>query len=66
MSRAALDLLAAFDALPVTERDAVVTELLTRHRAGGDDPSDADLAALADELFLTFDAAEAANAAPAG
>lgn len=61
MSAAAQELLAAFDALPDSERDAVVRELLLRHPTGDDDLSDEAFAESADELFLTYDAAEAAD-----
>lgn len=65
MSAAALALLAAFDALPDADRDLVVGELLLRQPAGSEDMSDEAFVALADEVFLTCDAAEAAGAAPA-
>lgn len=66
MSAAAKELLAAFDALPDIDREAVVAELLTRHPVGAGDLPDAAFEELAEELFLTYDAAEADDAAPAG
>lgn len=65
MSAAAQDLLAAFDALPDADRDAVVAALLTRRPVGASDLPDAAFVELADELFLAYDAAEAADATPA-
>ena len=63
MSAAAHQLLTAIDALPEAERDAILTELLLRHQTGGD-LTDAALEELAEERFLSYDAAEAADAAP--
>ena len=62
MSVAAQELLAAFDALPAPEQDVVVGQLLLRRPAGTDDLPPAGYEELAGELFLTYDAAEAANA----
>jgi hypothetical protein len=64
MTAAAQDLLTAFDALPATERDAVIDALLLRCPPGAGDLPDAAFEELADELFLSYDAAEAADAAP--
>ena len=64
MSAAAQELLAAFDSLPGPEQDAVVGQLLLRRPAGSGDVPSAGYKQLADELFLTYDAAEAAEAAP--
>lgn len=64
MSAAALELLDAFDALPDGDREAVVAALLTRHPAGAGDLPAAALVGLAEELFLAYDAEEAADAAP--
>lgn len=62
MSAAVQQLLAAFDALPAADRDAVVAELLLRHPPGGGGLPDAAFEELADELFRTYDAAEAGDA----
>lgn len=62
MSTAAEQLLTAFDALPVADREAVVAELLTRHPVGAGDLPDAARVELADELFRAYDAEEAADA----
>lgn len=64
MSAAAQQLLAAFDALPAAERDAVMAELLTRHSLAAGDLPDAAFVELAEELFLAYDAEEASNATP--
>jgi hypothetical protein len=61
MSTAAQRLLAAFDALPADERDAVVAELLIRHPVGAGELPDAALVELAKERFLAYDAEEAAD-----
>ena len=63
MSAAAHQLLTAIDALPEAEREAVITELLFRHQADGDLP-DAAFEEMAEERFLSYDAAEVADAAP--
>ena len=57
MSAAAQELLAAFDSLPAPEQNAVVEQLLLRCPAGTDDSRLAGCEDLADELFLTYDAA---------
>jgi hypothetical protein len=59
MSTASQQILAAFDALPTAERDAVMAELLNRHPVGAGDLPDAAFVELAGELFLTYDADEA-------
>ena len=64
MSTAAQQLLAAFDALPPDERDAVVAELLIRHSVGAGELPDAALVELAEERFLAYDAEEAADSTP--
>lgn len=67
MSDAAQKLLADFDALPDVEREAVVAEILTRHRVGAGELPDVALVESADELFRAYDAEEAADAPrPAG
>ena len=63
MSAAACDILTAFDALPNSDRDAVLEALLLRRPLGEGDLPDAAFTELAEELFLTYDAAEAADAA---
>ena len=58
MSTVALEVIAAFEALPDAERDAVVAELVVRF------PTDAgrfavdDFVDMADEVFQMYDAAE--------
>lgn len=59
MSRAAAELIAAFDGLPPTDREEVLSELLRRvaqseHQA----PSDEELTAAADPVFQALDRAE--------
>lgn len=59
MSRAVAEVLAAFDGLPPTEREEVVSELLRRvaqseHQA----PSDEDLTSAAEQVFQALDRAE--------
>ncbi len=59
MSRGAEAIVAALDALPPTEREEVVSELLRRvalseHAA----PSDGELTAAADQVFQVFDQRE--------
>jgi hypothetical protein len=59
MSRSAQAVIAAFDELPSSEREAVVSELLRRmalsdHAA----PSDDELTAAADQVFQTLDQRE--------
>jgi len=65
MSAAVRGLLVAFDLLPAPEQDAVVGQLLLRRTAGADDSPQAGHEEMADELFLTYDAAEATDAGPA-
>ncbi len=57
----ARDLLATFEKLPPDEKHEVAAEILRRSAANDDLPEGA-LAALADELFLGYDAKEAARA----
>ena len=66
MSIVALEVIAAFDALPDAERDIVAAELLARYPAGGGEYSDDAFVEMANEVFLMFDAAEDEDAAPAG
>lgn len=66
MSTAVQQLLAAFDTLPDDEQDVVIAELLARHPLGAGDLSETTFEALADELFLAYDAAEGTDAAPPG
>jgi hypothetical protein len=66
MSAATQRLLAAFDALPDTDREAVVAELLTRHPVGVGELPDAASEQLADELVLAYDPEVAADATPPG
>ncbi len=59
MSCAAAEVLAAFEALPAADKEAVVSELLHRvaqfdHQA----PSDQELTAAADQMFQALDRAE--------
>ncbi len=63
MSAAAHALLNAFDALPAGERDELVTELLLRHPTGSGGFPDGVLDEVADELFQSYDSAEASDAA---
>ena len=63
MSATALEWIGAFDALPDTDRDAVVAELL-RRPVGAGDLADSALEELADELFSAYDADEDSDAAP--
>lgn len=58
MSTTAHELVKAFGTLPEAERDAVISELLLQYPAGGSDLSHATLEELAEELFLSYDAAE--------
>lgn len=64
MSSVAWEVIAAFDALPDTEREAVAAELLARHPAGAGEFADDDFIELADEVFSILDAAEAQDAIP--
>ena len=58
MSIVALEVIAAFDALPDADRDIVAAELLARYPVGvGELPDDA-FVKVANEVFLMFDAAE--------
>ena len=59
MSTAARELLIAFDPLPEPDRDAVIGELLLRHPTGTGGLPDAAFEELAEELFLTYDTADA-------
>ncbi len=59
MTEAARELLDAFDALSPADREQVALEIL-RRTTGGDLP-DAALDELADELFRSYDAEEAAH-----
>ena len=59
----ARDVLTAFDALPAGERQQVAAEILRRSAGAGDLP-EAALDELAAELFRSYDAEEAARAAP--
>ena len=61
MTEAARALLAAFDELPVEDRTDVAPAIL-RRAAEPDDGLGADVLAAADALFLSYDAAEAADA----
>ena len=59
MSRAAASIIAAFEELPPTDREEVVSEILRRvaqseHGA----PSDEELTAAADQVFQALDQAE--------
>jgi hypothetical protein len=62
MTAAARNLLAAFEALPPDDQLELAAEILRRAPAYGELP-DAALDAAADELFLGYDAEEAAGAA---
>ena len=66
MSAIAQKLLAAFDALPDAERDAVLAELLVRHPIGTSDLPPAAFEELAEKLFFAYDAEEAANDSQCG
>ena len=61
----AQQVLDAFDRLPADEQKAVVAGLAARRPVEDGPLPDAAFAELAEELFLTYDAAEAADAAPA-
>lgn len=61
MTATASELLAAFDALDPIERQQVAVEIL-RRSAGTDDLPDKAFDELADELFQSYDAEEAAGA----
>jgi len=59
MSVAVRELLSAFDALPESDRETVLEAMLLRAKPGVPRFSDDALCELADELFQTYDAAEA-------
>jgi hypothetical protein len=61
MTEAARELLRTFDALAPADQEEVAAEIL--RRASSDDLPDAALHELADELFRSYDAEEAAHAA---
>ena len=61
MSEAAESILTAFDELAPSEQHRVAIEIL-RRSAASDELSEATLTELADELFRSYDAEEAANA----
>jgi len=63
MTASARNLLAAFDTLPPDEQHQVAAEIL-RRTAAADDLPEAALTELADELFRSYDAEEAARADP--
>ena len=63
MTKAAHDLLTAFDALSPSEQHDVAVAILRRIAATEDIP-EAALHELADELFRAYDAEEAAHADP--
>jgi len=58
MSTVALEVVAAFEALPDAERDAVVAELLVRFPMGAGRFTDDDFVDMADEVFKMYDTAE--------
>lgn len=60
MTQTALDVLTAFEALAPADQHRVAAEILRRSPAG--ELSEAALHELADELFLSYDAEEAARA----
>lgn len=62
ISQIARQLLTAIEALPDAEREPVVAEHLTRHPVGAGALPEAALVELADELFRSYDAEEAADA----
>ena len=63
MIATARELLAAFDALPLPERQQAAAEIM-RRAISSDDLPEAALHQLADELFRSYDAEEAAHADP--
>jgi hypothetical protein len=63
MTAPAREVMAAFDALSPEEQREVTCEIL-RRSAGADDIPEAALHELADELFRSYDAEEAARGAP--
>ena len=62
MSTAARQILTDFDALPEPERDAILMEIL-RRPVGVEAWPDEGLESAAEDLFLSYDEAEAADAA---
>ena len=63
MSATAHQLLTAIEALPEAEREAVLSALLLRDQS--EEPlTEATCEEMAEECFLSYDAAEAADAAP--
>ncbi len=64
MTAAAQNLLTAFDALPDAERDAFIAAALVRRPVCAGDLPDVAFEELAEEIFLSCDAAEAADAPP--
>lgn len=64
MSKAAQDLLQAFDCLPAPAQHEVAVAIL-RRTATADDVPEAALHELADDLFRVYDAEESAHADPA-
>jgi hypothetical protein len=63
MSAAARKILTAFDALPDRDREDVMAALLLRRPLGEGAIPDAGFTEIAEQLFLTYDAAEDADAA---
>lgn len=61
MTKAAQDLLSAFDALPPTDQHEVVVSIL-RRTVAKEDVSETALHELADQLFCGYDAEESADA----
>jgi len=61
MTTSALNLLAAFDALPLEEKQQVVAEILRRTAPAGE-MSESAFDELAAEIFRGYDAEEAARA----
>ena len=58
MSTVALEVVAAFEALPDAERDAVVAELLVRFPMGAVRFTGDDFVDMADKVFKMYDTAE--------
>jgi hypothetical protein len=63
MTQAAHELLTAFDALSPADQQQVAAEILRRAAGSGELP-EAALHELADELFRSYEAEEAAHAGP--
>jgi hypothetical protein len=62
MSRAAAEVMAAFDDLPPTDKEQVVSELLRRvAQSEHQTPSDEELTAAADHVFQALDRAETSS-----